>query len=99
MSILIRNMEMPKYCYDCPCHNGESGYCQIAHELSCIDRPAECPLENVDKEEETEFEISKRGKSNFVLLQCKNCGRKGWYSKYPNYCPECGKKVKMKEIE
>ena len=44
--ILIRGMEMPEYCYDCPCHNGESGYCQLYKDgyLSCIERPAKCPL-------------------------------------------------------
>lgn len=44
--ILIRGMEMPEYCYDCPCHNGESGYCQLYKDgyLSSIERPAKCPL-------------------------------------------------------
>lgn len=44
--ILIRGMEMPEYCYECPCHNGESGYCQAYKSgyLYSIERPAKCPL-------------------------------------------------------
>jgi hypothetical protein len=47
--ILIRGMEMPEYCYECPCHNGESGYCQLykGGYLSSIERPAKCPLVDV----------------------------------------------------
>lgn len=46
MSVLIKTMtNLPEHCYDCPCHNGESGYCQAdkAHRY-CIDRPLWCPL-------------------------------------------------------
>lgn len=44
--ILIRGVEMPEYCYECPCHNGESGYCQAYKSgyLDSIERPAKCPL-------------------------------------------------------
>lgn len=44
--ILIRGMEMPEYCYECPCHNGESGYCQAYKSgyLGSIERPAKCPF-------------------------------------------------------
>ena len=46
MSVIIKTMtKLPKYCYDCPCHNGESGYCQADKEHRyCIDRPLWCPL-------------------------------------------------------
>jgi hypothetical protein len=46
MELYINGMEMPEYCYECPCHNGESGYCQLYKDgyLSCIERPAKCPL-------------------------------------------------------
>lgn len=46
MSVFIPSMEMPEYCYECPCHNGESGYCQLYKDryLSSIYRPAKCPL-------------------------------------------------------
>lgn len=44
--LVIRGMEIPEYCYECPCHNGESGYCQAYKSgyLYSIERPAKCPL-------------------------------------------------------
>ena len=49
MSILIKSMtNLPEHCYDCPCHNSESGYCQADKEHRyCIDRPSWCPLQPV----------------------------------------------------
>lgn len=46
MSAIIKGMEMPEYCYECPCHNGENGYCQAYKSgyLYSIERPAKCPL-------------------------------------------------------
>ena len=46
MSVIIKTMtNLPEHCYDCPCHNGESGYCQAdkEHKYS-VDRPFWCPL-------------------------------------------------------
>lgn len=44
--ILVRGMEMPEHCYECPCYNGESGYCQAYKSgyMYSIERPAKCPL-------------------------------------------------------
>lgn len=44
--LVIRGMDMPEYCYECPCYNGESGYCQAYKSgyLYSIERPAKCPL-------------------------------------------------------
>ena len=46
MSVLIKTMtNLPEYCYDCPCHNGESGYCQADKGRRYSDyRPFWCPL-------------------------------------------------------
>lgn len=48
MSVLIKGMEIPKNCFtdDCPCLNGESGYCQADKEHRYVygDRPCWCPL-------------------------------------------------------
>lgn len=46
MSIVIKTMtNLPEYCYDCPCHDGESGYCQADKEHRYSDyRPFWCPL-------------------------------------------------------
>lgn len=46
MSVIIHGLDMPEYCYECPCHNGESGYCQAYKSgyLNSVERPAKCPL-------------------------------------------------------
>lgn len=37
--------KLPEYCSDCPCHNGESGYCQADYEHRNSEwRPFWCPL-------------------------------------------------------
>ena len=47
MSVVVR-MEMPKCCLDCPCVNGEYGYCQADKEERQIEdpngRPSWCPI-------------------------------------------------------
>ena len=47
MSVVVR-MEMPKWCLDCPCVNGEYGYCQADKEERQIEdpneRPSWCPI-------------------------------------------------------
>ena len=47
--IVITNMEsLPDHCYECPCHDGESGYCQANEELRYSDyRPYWCPLKEI----------------------------------------------------
>ena len=44
MSILIKGMEMPKNCFDCPCCNNENGYCKIRNEYVYGEVPRSCPL-------------------------------------------------------
>lgn len=53
MSKLIVEMEMPSSCFDCPCHNGESGYCQAdkQHRYIYNDIPTWCPIKGVLHEE------------------------------------------------
>jgi hypothetical protein len=41
------DIEMPKYCYDCPCHNGENGRCNIIGDSTYDKRPFDCPLKEV----------------------------------------------------
>ena len=47
MSVVVR-MDMPKGCWDCPCVNGEYGYCQADKEERQIEdpneRPSWCPI-------------------------------------------------------
>lgn len=48
MSECVVRMEMPKGCWDCPCVNGEYGYCQADKEERQIEdtneRPSWCPI-------------------------------------------------------
>ena len=48
MSECVVRMEMPKDCWDCPCVNGEYGYCQADEEKRQIEdpdsRPSWCPI-------------------------------------------------------
>lgn len=50
MAILIKGMEMPKTCIDCPLHDGEYGQCNINHNIyiSFDDRPRKCPLTEIN---------------------------------------------------
>lgn len=47
MSVVVR-MEMPKGCWNCPCVNGEYGYCQADKDERQIEdpneRPSWCPI-------------------------------------------------------
>ena len=44
MSVIVKGMEMPKDCYDCPLHDGETGRCNILG-ITVFDYiPKECPL-------------------------------------------------------
>lgn len=47
MSVVVR-MEMPKCCWNCPCVNGEYGYCQADKDERQIEdpneRPSWCPI-------------------------------------------------------
>lgn len=52
MSVIIKTMtNLPEHCYDCPCHDGESGYCQAdkGHRYSDY-RPFWCPLVKMNNE-------------------------------------------------
>ena len=44
---------LPDYCYECPCHDGESGYCQADKEQRYSEyRPYWCPLKEVNDDQE-----------------------------------------------
>ena len=44
--VYIKDMEMPEYCYDCPCEDGENGVCKADAKRRSVfcDRPFWCPL-------------------------------------------------------
>ena len=40
---------LPDHCYECPCHDGESGYCQADKEQRySYNRPYWCPLKEIE---------------------------------------------------
>jgi len=47
--IVITTMDLlPEHCFECPCHDGESGYCQADKEQRYSDyRPYWCPLKEI----------------------------------------------------
>lgn len=48
MIVITTINELPDHCYECPCHDGESGYCQADKERRCSDyRPYWCPLKEI----------------------------------------------------
>ena len=51
MAIIITTMnKLPEHCYECPCHDGESGYCQADQEQRFSDyRPYWCPLKEQEE--------------------------------------------------
>lgn len=53
--IVITTMDaLPDYCYDCPCHNGETGRCNADKDgrYSYEYRPYWCPLKDIQNEKE-----------------------------------------------
>lgn len=58
--IVIKTMtNLPEHCYDCPCHDGESGYCQADKEHRYSDyRPFWCPLVEIKQKGEVKDEDS-----------------------------------------
>lgn len=44
---------LPNYCYECPCHDGESGYCQADKGRRYSEyRPYWCPLKEIHDDQE-----------------------------------------------
>lgn len=45
---------IPDHCYECPCHDGESSYCQADKEQRYYSyyRPYWCPLKEIDDEQD-----------------------------------------------
>lgn len=63
MIVITTINALPDHCYECPCHDGESGHCQADIELrySNYDRPYWCPLAEIH-----DIVIRKGGKYEWV---------------------------------
>lgn len=95
--IVITTMDaIPECCYECPCSNGESGYCQIDKERRYSDyRPYWCPLKDIPNEQEavepvTESSVYDPDTWFFVCGSCK----KSVINSGDKFCRWCGRAVK-----
>ena len=73
--IIITTMDkLPDYCYDCPCHNGETGLCKADENgrYTSEYRPFWCPLKE----------------TTVKMTVCKKCGLE--HPAYNSKCPKCG---------
>ena len=54
MIVITTMEELPNYCYECPCNNGEHGRCEADKEKrSTFEyRPYWCPLKDIANEQE-----------------------------------------------
>lgn len=95
MSILIKGMEMPKRCFDCPVYDVSAVFCKALDkwvddgEIE-TERHKDCPL--IEQKTGKWDVISKEGN----IYQCSNCGN---ISRLGNYCPNCGAKMAIIEAE
>lgn len=95
------NIEMPTYCYDCPCHNGENGRCNVTGEYTFDKRPFDCPLCDVNEVKHAKW-IQNPYHDRFYT--CSKCGRHvetyfiGPVKVYP-FCSNCGAKMDEDKIE
>ena len=50
MSVILKEIEMPKNCSDCPCFDGENGECRAtgSRDTWCSEPPRSCPLKSID---------------------------------------------------
>lgn len=87
--MLTIDIEMPIYCYDCPCHNRENERCNITGDSTFDKRPFDCPLKEV-----------KHGHWNKTcvpdIYQCDVCKKPVKMDEFCDnevlreFCPKCG---------
>lgn len=69
MLVIVKGMEMPKHCYDCPLQDGETGRCNILG-ITVYDIPKECPLVEVVRCKDCERWVTfDRNKAEYGLCQ------------------------------
>ena len=85
MSECVVRMEMPKCCSDCPCVNGEYGYCQADKEERQIEdpngRPSWCPI--IGELPEQHGDLIDRDKAIFEMCEgLAPNGYRAWAKRY-----------------
>lgn len=90
------DIEMPTYCYDCPCHNGENGRCNITGDSVFDKRPFDCPLKEVKHGHWVD-----KGKFTVMCSCCEHYLALNLLMNYltMDFCPVCGAKMDGKEDE
>lgn len=84
------DIEMPTYCYDCPCHNGENGRCNITGDSVFDKRPFDCPLKE-EKAIQIKRFIRKPTEEIMGMGDCPMCG--GLVVEWGEYCSHCGQRL------
>ena len=101
MSILIKDMKMPRNCFLCPLSvmNGERLYCEVTREEVLRAKIApECPLEEFIERPKGKWIF--HGEPPWRVKECSECGEKShhWSGQLlPNFCPNCGAEMEMEE--
>lgn len=85
------DIEMPIYCYDCPCHNGENGRCQISGDFTADKRPFDCPLQEL---KHAHWEGDIRLVNSVGCAKCSYCGH---IAPVVDYCGICGARMDEEE--
>ena len=94
------DIEMPIYCYDCPCHNGENGRCNITGDSTFDKRPFDCPLKEVKLADLPSVQPERKkgkwidcgsiweGVDEYQVWRCSECIIPNY--KKTRFCPNCG---------
>ena len=105
------DIEMPIYCYDCPCHNGENGRCNITGDSTYDKRPFDCPLKDVKLTDLPSAQSERKEgkwKGKWVRDEfgsyCSYCGFYAYRDKFErpwesNFCPNCGTDLREEKKE
>ena len=84
---------LPFDCCECPCHDGESGYCRADKGRRYSEyRPYWCPLKEIHGEQEAVKLVNVRWEMGIRGGDCPKC--LNWVQRSYNYCPFCGKAVR-----
>ncbi len=101
MSVLIKSMDMPASCWDCPLERYSE--CYNGREIESRERPEWCPLHEVT-EDFKKMEHGKMEHGKWVEVEgegydtCSLCGGsdliRGLACEF-DYCPHCGAKMDL----
>lgn len=97
MGIIISDMELPKSCYDCPCHDEEWGYCNLLKQFTdgVCGRLADCPLKESEPVIHAHWEQKAYFPDGTPAWVCSRCGHPE-EAKY-SYC-NCGARMDEENV-